>query len=263
MESSRMILGRSCWCVLLMVTFFYAWALQPTYAMTENVEKQYVSTITGGSVAAKILAAKKITQSLVTDDEIFVEIERQLLDGYNNGSGANHTDLMAWFCKALASSGNGKYLKTLQQVAKQADDPKLQHYARQSVETFPFHEKRNRILSRTDEYLAQGFDVDSAQLAVMLKADEFVMKRNAAKKIVRGAALDFRLFDIVEQELVKGLRAESDNYNTYVDAMSWMCKALAVSGDRKYAKTLRLIADESSSPKLQRYAGQSYDACSH
>lgn len=263
MGNSRMISKRSCWCVLLMVTFFYAWALQPAYAMAENVENQYLSIITGDNVAAKIAAAKKITRSFVKNDKIFIEIERQLLDVYNNGSRGNYIDQMAWFCKALASSGKEKYIKTLQQVAKHANNSKLQHYARQSVGTFAFHEKRNRILSRVVEYTDQGFDADSAQLAVMLRSDEFVLKRDAAKGIVRSTSFDSRLFDIVEQELVKGLSAKPDNYNTYVDTMSWMCKALAVSGNQKHAKTLQMIADKSSNPKLQRYAEQAYNACSH
>ena len=74
---------------------------------------------------------------------IFIEIERQLLDGFNDNSGEKYIDLMAWFCKALASSGNDKYLETVQKVANHADDPKLQRYAQQSVGTFPFQEEQS------------------------------------------------------------------------------------------------------------------------
>ncbi len=261
MKSSKLVFGKNCGRILSMVIFLYVCFLQPSYAVTENADKLYLSSISEGSVTAKIVTAKKITQSFVIDNVIFIEIERQLLDGFNDNSGEKHIDLMAWFCKALASSGNEKYLETVQKVANHADDPKLQRYAQQSIGTFPFHKKRNRIMSQANEYVDQGFDVESAQFAVMLRADAFVIKRDAAKKIVRATFVDPRLFDIVEQELVKGLSGETNNDKTYVDAMAWMCKALAASGDQKYSKTLRLIADEGSNPKLQRYAEQAYDAC--
>jgi hypothetical protein len=259
-----MLVRVSFWSALLLIAAFsFVWDLPSGYAMSENVENQYLSTLTGGSLAAKIMVAKRITQSQVINDKIFIELEKQILEGYNSGSGSKHIDQMAWFCKALASSGNVKYLKSLQQVAKDAEDPKLQHYARQSVDSFSFHKKRNQTLSRSAEYTSQGFTADSAQLAVMLKSDEFVMKRDAAKKIVRGASVDPRLFDIVEQELLQGLSEKPGNYSVYVDTMAWMCKALAVSGNTNYAKVLRRVIDESSSPKLQRYAEQSYNTCSH
>ena len=38
--------------------------------------------------------------------------------------------------------------------------------------------------------------------------------------------------------------------------MSWMCKALATSGDRKYIATLQKVESDAGNQKLQRYAGQ-------
>ena len=42
-------------------------------------------------------------------------------------------DTMAWLCKALGASGNGKYRGTLQTVAQKAPHRKLQKYAQQSL----------------------------------------------------------------------------------------------------------------------------------
>ena len=265
MGNLKVALKMSCGWVLL-VTFFYVCALPPVYALTEKVEEQYLSAITRGTVSARISAAKKVTQSFVRNDKIFIEIEHQLLDSYNDNLGRKHIDQMAWYCKALASSGKEKYLETVRQVANRAEDPKLQNYARQSVEMFPFHKNRNSVLSRTAEYIDQGFDSDSAELAVMLRSDQMIMKRDGAKKIFRSARvafIDTRLFDIVEQELVKGLRVESGDHDTYIDTMAWLCRALEVSGDRKYLKSLQMVVDKSSSQKLQKYAGQAYDECNH
>lgn len=246
-------------CIVALLVFCF-WNLQPALALNKNIEDRYLLTLQQGNVGAKIVVAKKITQSYIENDNIFTEIEQQLLHHYNNGSDKNHIDQMAWYCKALASSGNTKYLKSVQTVAQDANDSKLQYYAKQSVDLFPFHEKRNRTLSGSSRYLDQGYDANSAQLAVLLQSEDILLKRDAVKKIMRADFADPRLFDLVDRELLLCLNSDNANDKIYIDTMSWMCKALAVSGDRKYITTLQKVESDTVDLKLQRYAEQALDS---
>jgi hypothetical protein len=61
-------------------------------------------------------------------------VEQELLKGYQaSGGDRGAVDAMAWLCKALGASGNGKYRGTLQTVAQKAPHRKLQKYAEQSL----------------------------------------------------------------------------------------------------------------------------------
>jgi len=246
------ILKKIFWLFFLIVCCFFS--LQSAYALDSNIENQYLLTLHKGNVGSKTVVAKKITQSFIVNDEIFKEVERQLLMNYNNTSNHNQVDQMAWFCKVLASSGQSKYLKSVQQVAQNADNDKLQRYAKQSISLFSFHAKRNSILSSAREYVDKGFDVNSSQLAVLLKSDDYNLKRDATKKIIRADYVDSRLFDIVEQELIMGMKNDNSGKSLNIDTMSWMCKALSASGDKKYEQTLQMVVKNTSSPKLQRNA---------
>ena len=212
-------------CLALLVVSCFC-HLQPAFALNKATEDRYLQTLQQDNIGTKTVVAKKITQSYINNDEIFTEIERQLLQEYNNGSDKNHIDQMAWYCKALASSGNSKYLQSVQTVAQGANESKLQYYAKQSVDLFPFHEKRNRILSKSSEYVDQGYDVNSAQLAVLLKAADIGLKRDATKKIMRSDFVDPRLFDLVEQELLQCMNCDNANDNLYVVIQCLGCAKL-------------------------------------
>lgn len=46
-----------------------------------------------------------------------------------------HVDAMAWLCKALSASGMQQYAKTLQEVAENTTNKKLQKHALKSHQT--------------------------------------------------------------------------------------------------------------------------------
>jgi hypothetical protein len=79
----------------------------------------------------------------------------------------------------------------------------------------------------------------------------------AAKIITNAGIADQALYEKIAALLRDGYGdgIESD----HVDEMSWLCKALAASGDQRYKVLLQEIADQAPSFKLRRYAGQSND----
>lgn len=78
---------------------------------------------------------------------------------------------------------------------------------------------------------------------------------NTAKLITQSGIVDHALYKEVAS-LLKAGYAEGIETD-HVDEMSWLCKALAASGDPQYESLLTEIAEKSPSTKLQHYAKQS------
>ena len=92
----------------------------------------------------------------------------------------------------------------------------------------------------------------------MLRSNSLKQKTDAGKLIVRDGIKDVEVLDAVEVELLKGYVPSGSDRNA-VDAMSWLCKALGASGNKKYKETLQTVAKKAPHGKLQKYAKQSLD----
>jgi hypothetical protein len=245
--------------VALVMMAISGFCLQAALAMEKNIEDQYLNALRSANTKARIVVSKKITHSYIENQEIFAEVERQLRQGYSNCQNPDFLDLMSWYCKVLASSGNAKYQPALTQVARNSPCPKLSHYASASIKELPFQQERNRTLAKSAEWEKKGVDPHSARIAVLLKSDDFKLQRDGAKMLLRSIHPDLRLYDLVEKNLEKYIT--SDAFRSFnggdklvVDTMAWMCKALPASANHKYHDTLETIARDSQSEKLTRYA---------
>ena len=164
---------------------------------------------------------------------------------------------MAWLCKALASSGISDYKKTLEMVANTTINPKLQKYAAQSLGMVEEYARRNAIMA-DNRYAGKNLSPEIIRYINMLKSDIPRLKKDAAKKVSRSNFTDHTLFDVISEELLKGCQIMSDD-REHIDAMAWLCKALAASGMAKYKAVLEQVVANSGNPKLQKYAQQSLD----
>lgn len=215
--------------------------------------EQYIKIFNSGIVSRQIVAAKEITRAGLSDPKLFDLINTQLLDNYLQSSGSDHVDYMAWLCKALASSGLQKYKPTLVKVSKTTDNSKLKRYARQSLDNFEHYAEINRIIA--DESNAYpGHNPEVTKIINMLKSDMMKLKTDAAKMVTRKDYSDPVIYEIINDELLAGYTSATDNIT--VDAMSWLCKALATSGNSLYKKTLKKIAYNSHNKKLSKYANK-------
>ncbi len=218
---------------------------------------EYLDLLKSNNVFKQIETAKIISQAALSDPELFDFINQKLLNEYqSHTSSSKHIDFMAWLCKALASSGMSKYKATLQQVAETATNQKIQKYALQSLAMVDVYAKQNAIIYA-------GVDAtqnpEITKLINMLKSDDITLKTNAAKKITRSDFTSPQLFNVVNEELMKGYALDTGD-RKHVDAMAWLCKALSASRMEQYTKTLQEVAENTTNKKLQKYALQSYRA---
>lgn len=213
--------------------------------------QNYLETMKAGNSYVRIDTLKRIERSRPTSEALFDYIEKELLAKYQDMPDDKlQIDEMSWLCKALASSGMAKYRAALETVAENAVNPKLKKHALQGVEIIDVASRGSAPADASPEV---------AQLMKMLTAGDMNYKRDAAKKAAKSVLGDQRLYDAIESELLKAY--ENGDYSKEgVDAMAWMCKALAASGNEKYQDSLTTIADNASNPKLKKYASQSLAA---
>jgi DNA-binding Xre family transcriptional regulator len=211
--------------------FFQMISANNVQAQTDSSTEvaMYMNMLKSNNVAQRTEAAKKISGSDLTDHELFNTINVMLLERYQSGPNKGiHIDEMAWLCKALASSGMSEYKTTLQKVADTTSSQKLRKYAIQSLERIDEYAEKNKIMTET-QYAAPGQAPEVTRYITMLKSDIPSLKKEAAKKIYRSNLTNPRLFQVVNEEILKSLQSsESDQYD--VDTMAWLCKALASSG---------------------------------
>ncbi|MBU3068486.1 hypothetical protein KOI40_01580 [Aestuariicella sp. G3-2] len=80
--------------------------------------------------------------------------------------------------------------------------------------------------------------------------------RNAAKSIYRGSSRDELVLDTLAEKTLQ--LSPSANDNTSVDAISWGCKALGQSGNKRYYTALMTMAqDDSVHRKARKYCKKS------
>lgn len=80
--------------------------------------------------------------------------------------------------------------------------------------------------------------------------------RNAAKSIYRGSSRDVVVLDTLAEKTLQLSPSATDN--TSVDAVSWGCKALGQSGNKRYYTALMTIAqDDSVHRKSRKYCKKS------
>lgn len=87
----------------------------------------------------------------------------------------------------------------------------------------------------------------------LLRSSSMGDKADGAKIVAKLYKNDPKLLDIVNDELLKGYSANSDDRN-FVEAMAWLCNALGASGQSRYASTLEKVSQGASNRKLQKYA---------
>ncbi len=219
---------------------------------------ELVAGIESSSRVQRVNAAKKITRSGITDQQLYEKVAEIIQAGYQLPYEKDHADELAWMCKALAASGDEKYRSLLNEVATNASSVKVKRYAEQSSELIEQYAQRSLILNETDSW-DEELTAEENRLLNMLKSDDVGLRRDAAKTVVRRVQVNPKVMAEVAATLER-MSAEIQEDNLYIDTMAWLCKALAASGESSYLPQLETLKATSSNSKLRKYAGRAIDA---
>ena len=236
--------------------------LLPGFGFAQQDRSAEISRLMQGldsvSQVQRVDAAKIISRSGLQDQALYEKIAGMLKAGYGQPFEKDHTDEMAWLCKALAASGDAQYRPLLDEVAEDAPSSKLQRYAKQSAELIETYAQRSEIMN-TKEGWDADLSAEENRIVGMLNSDDIALKKDAAKKLARKGSYGEKVFDAAATALLQ-MSQSSNSDSAYVDCMAWLCKALAASGNRKYVDVLEQVRSNTQSVKLGSYASKALSA---
>lgn len=103
----------------------------------------------------------------------------------------------------------------------------------------------------------RGASAEEKRYGTMLLSDSARSIRDAAKNIYYRYADSKYLASVAEQSLLQNYTSPLGDLNMHVDAMAWLCKALAQTHDSRFATTLSTVAENAPYSKLRKYAKKS------
>ncbi len=221
----------------------------------------YLNGLQSEDITKRITTAKLITKSGINDKQLsellarLIDTKLAFLSSTPTPAGDVLTDEMAWFCKALASSGDTSYEYVFQKVIATASNDKVKLYAQKSLAEISSYAQRNTILNDTEAYDAT-LSREENRYVNMLRSQDTLLKRDGAKYILRANNLPKKVYDILNKEILNTYQVNSRDRNQ-IDAVAWMMKALTSSRDKKYVPTFLAVLKNSKNIKLQRYAENS------
>lgn len=107
----------------------------------------------------------------------------------------------------------------------------------------------------TAGFAQQDRSEEVRKLKAGIESPSLAQRVNAAKIISRSGIQDQELYARIAAIIKDGYVREPEKNHT--EEMSWMCKALAASGDPQYRELLEEVAKNAQSSKLRSYAEQS------
>lgn len=110
-----------------------ACAALPVQAVDATGQRYIDQLLQGGPVSVS-QAAQSIYHTGYRDQEVLDVAAEVLSQKYRSATSNSEADAYAWVCKALASSGNGRYKTLLSQVAA-ADNRKLQRHCSKAADS--------------------------------------------------------------------------------------------------------------------------------
>lgn len=250
-------LGRS-FCYFCIAACLMLTAAEYAFAGQTEDAQRYIEMLKSERTKTRIDTAKYITRSGLTEPVLFESIKTKLLTGYtHNQTNPKHMDEMAWYCKALASSGNLDYADTLREVARTTTSEKLQRHCLNSIDQISVYAKRNKTM-QTGVVQDNNLSSEENKMIAMIRSGDPQMMRDAAKVTTRNPFAGDAVTDAISEALLKAVPKISGN-RTMIDALSWMCNALGASGNAKYKEVLNQVIETGTSTKLKKYAKKSQE----
>jgi hypothetical protein len=197
-------------------------------------------------------SVKYMLKFRINEQTLNEKIEKILRAGYGQDGNNKHTQEMILMVKALSASGDIRYADLLREVALIAPSGDLRASALESIDLLYEYEQDKPNALKT---VSSGH----GKLINMLKSENLKSRRNAAKTVSNNIEMPDEVYAAARDSLVT-MANDFRSENLYVDTMSWLCKALASSGESKYIEDLMYVRSNVNSRKLTKYATRAIDS---
>lgn len=183
----------------------------------------------------------------------FYDAIAEQLDGIKGNIDKDSKERATWYAKALALSGSENYRALLEGVASEAAAKKVRKYATQALERLTIHQGWNPIITQNLLDSPAG-RLEEARVKNMLFADDPALLRIGAKRVYHGHKRDAELIAFAKQRLALEYRVVVEGNDEQIDAIAWLIKVMAESGDRTNLALLEEIGANSDVKKVRKYA---------
>lgn len=239
--------GFGFWLLIVSVAFSF----NLTAMAASNPEsKPYIDYFKKASRANIKQIVDDLYWSGITDTRLYDMIQAELKAKYMNDSKVS-LEVNSWLVKALAISGNKKYLKTMEQISESDAHKKLKKHTAKAIEMLHDYARWLPVMNKGISSVPVK-QRDQARVKNMLKSSDGEMIRIGAKRVYHNYTSNTALLKQVERSLLAN-HSKSDE-RVHVDAMAWLIKTLAESMDSKYKSSLEKVAGEADNKKVRKYA---------
>lgn len=212
--------------------------------------------------------AEEFSYSGIQDPALFdvmrVKLSELLPDSRKNDE---NIEMASWLVKTLAMAGAQQDEALLRKiVASKTSHKKLKKHSETAITRLKDYARWNPVISRNLRSATNDKELARMKVSNMLTSKYPELIRVGAKTVYRHYKTEERLQDEVETVLRNSYPTNKRNYGDTVlaggdikvigDAMAWLCKSLAESGDLKYRPTLNEVAQSTTDKKLQKYAAK-------
>lgn len=230
---------------------------EPAGAELQREIADYRAAFSGTPFEIKRRAIEDLTWSGISAPEVYDPVEAELLRDYASPS-SDRAGELSHLAKALGLSGNEKYRATLETVAGETKAYRLAKYSREALTMLDQHAAWNPvILAGIDQ--PGPWRLDELRTRNLLLADDPELIRAGARNVYTRYLAHRALLDVTLQSLERNINRNLDQ-RVQVDAVNWLMKALANSGDMHYHPALLRLSDaardKSIASNARRYAAQ-------
>ncbi|HEX5055471.1 MAG TPA: hypothetical protein VFX02_03135, partial [Gammaproteobacteria bacterium] len=165
--------------------------------------------------------------------------------------GGDDLEIASWYAKGLAASGMDKYLTVMRRMAS-TRQPKLAHYAEESMSRIESYKKWNPIISDEKNFHPdQPLQVN--RFANMLKSGDSELKLMALKRMRYEHIYSEYLLDIVRDDLMAGYKS-ADATSAGIEVFESETGVLGDSRNMKYHDSLEQVYSETKDRPKLRYS---------
>lgn len=216
----------------------------------------YVQAFNSGDLETIKAKARNLEWSGLSDEQVFDLLEKQIIANMNVSDRAG-LDATAWMIRGIGSSGNQKYLATLNKVME-SGSKKLQRHAKNAIEELPKFAERNPVISKGLDKSAAG-RVGEQRVMNLLNSENAELKYAGIERAYdfysKGAAADKEVMGKIQALLLAGYKSEAKD-RAELNSLVLMCKTLANTRDSAYAATINEVADKAPNKKLAKHAAK-------
>lgn len=252
LEERMNILRRAQLCAVCLLFFFFNCA-QATASPVLETELQHLKFAFTGNTGRVRAAIEKLEWTGISDPDIFDVAAKRLEANYTSQSSGD-VDLNAWLAKGIALSGNPKYQPLFDKIlAMKTRKRKLRNYVALASQQLVINQRLNPIIAKDNHLATSQEELDKLRIRNMLESQEPELISAGTRRIYHQYVTEVELTDMVHDKLAAQYKSSTNP--EHLDAIAYMCRTLAESGNSKYKPTLELIAkDNAAHKKVRKYA---------